>query len=169
MAENNEKLDIPDGKKSKKKLIIIALIVLLLLGGGGAGAYFFLFSAPEEETLLTEEEITPVVNREPASYVILPRPFVFNLTGDAKRRMAQVRVQLMVRGVDNEALAKQNLPLIQNELLTVFGSADYNTLITANGRIKLRDQATKAVQDALKEIEQKEVVERVLFTDFVIQ
>lgn len=168
MAEKNEELDIPDGKKSKKKFIIIALI-LLLLGGGGAGAYLFLFSAPEEEALITEDAQAPVINQKPASYVILPKPFVFNLTGDKKRRVAQVRVQLMVRGVENEDIARKNAPLIQNELLIVFSSADYNSLITADGRIKLRAQATQAVKSALNGLEKKEVIERVLFTDFVIQ
>lgn len=168
MAEKNEELDIPDGKKSKKKLILIIVLVLLLIGGG-VGAYLYLFSAPAEEVLATEEAVVPEIAQDPASYVIIPKPFVFNLTGDKKRRVAQVRVQLMVRGIENEDIARKNAPLIQNELLTIFASADYNALITADGRIKLREQATQAVKSALNELENKEVIERVLFTDFVIQ
>ena len=42
-------------------------------------------------------------------------------------------------------------------------------LITEAGKIELREQAVTEVQKALKEIEGRDVVERVLFTGFVMQ
>ena len=40
-----------------------------------------------------------------ALYVAMPRPFVFNVPGSGRDRLVQIKVQLLVRGSDNEELA----------------------------------------------------------------
>lgn len=151
----------------KKKLIIIIVAALLLLGGGG-GAFFFLMgsdSAAQDDIVLEDPE--PVSLQ--AIYVTLPQPFVFNVTGDSQQRLVQVKVQLMVRGDQNETLAKQNLPLVEHSLLTTFGAATVEQLRTPQGQLEVRKQAVDTVQAAMEKITGKPVVERVLFTGFVMQ
>ncbi|AMG29888.1 flagellar basal body-associated protein FliL [Grimontia hollisae] len=155
------------GGGGKKKLIIIIVAALLLLGGGG-GAFFFLMgsdSAAQDDIVLEEPE--PVSLQ--AIYVTLPQPFVFNVTGDSQQRLVQVKVQLMVRGDQNETLAKQNLPLVEHSLLTTFGAATVEQLRTPQGQVEVRKQAVDTVQAAMEKITGKPVVERVLFTGFVMQ
>lgn len=163
-------LELPNKKKKFKKIIIIAGLALVILSalGGGAWYYFYVYnpSVVDEEPL---DQFDKIVEIMPAGYVILPKPFVFNLSGDRRGRVAQVRAQLMVRGSDNESLARRNLPLIQDALISVFSKSNYKALIQANGRIKLRQDATVEVQKVLEQAENSKVIERVLFTDFVIQ
>ena len=104
-----------------------------------------------------------------ALYVAMPRPFVFNVPGAGRDRLVQIKVQLLVRGSDNEELAKTHIPLIEGTLLQAFSTSNADDLVTEAGKIELREQAVTEVQKALKDITGSDVVERVLFTGFVMQ
>lgn len=157
----------------KKKLIIIIVAVVLLIGLGAGG--YFLFAGGDEpvsaegQTSSVKTEEAP--STEPAFYVGMPRPFVFNVQGggQGRDRLVQIKVQLMVRGEDNEELAKKNIPLIEGKLLNTFSSATVVQLSTPAGKDKLRNEALTASREALKELTGKSVVAKVLFTGFVMQ
>ena len=175
MAEEELQIEETGGKKSKLMLIII--IAVVLIGGGGA-AYFFLFAGGDEPTAAEELAAegggqSPMADTNAsvgtALYVAMPRPIVFNVPGSGRDRLVQIKVQLMVRGTDNEEKAKTHIPLIEGTLLQTFSASNADDLVTEPGKIELRDNALEAVQNALKDIAGGEVVERVLFTDFVMQ
>lgn len=161
MAEQGE------APKSKKKLIIIIALIVLLLSGGGAAAWFFLSGEPAAEP--TEQDIAALEAKMPALYLNLPQPFIFNVTGDKRDRLVQLKVQVMMRGTDNEAIAQQHTPLVESALLSTFAAATVEQLREPRGRIELREQATRDIQDAFTKITAKPVIEKVLFTDFVMQ
>ena len=179
MAEEKD-LEIEEGgeKKGGKMMIIIIAVVVLLAGGGAA--FFFLGgddSAPaetlaEETTSAEGSEGKPsgnIAEIGSALYVGMPRPFVFNVPGSNKDRLVQIKVQLLVRGDVNEETAKRHIPLIENTLLRVFSASNADDLSTTAGKEALRYNALTEVQNALVEIEGSKVVERVLFTGFVMQ
>ncbi|MGF1680403.1 flagellar basal body-associated protein FliL [Photobacterium minamisatsumaniensis] len=158
-----------DNGGSKKKLIIISLVAVLLLAGGGVAAWFMLGDDSSNIETAEAQGASAPVAESPAYYVILPQPFIFNVTGDHRDRLVQVKVQLMVRGDNNEASANQHIPLIESTLLQTFGAATVEQLRTPNGRIDLRQQALSAVQSTMMKVSGQQVVERVLFTGFVMQ
>lgn len=176
MAEEELKME-GEGKKSKKMLFII--IAVVLLAGGGAGAFFFLggsdeSQAAEEQEMVAEdgEELeapTALSKVGTALYVAMPRPFVFNVPGSGRDRVAQIKVQLMVRGTDNEETAKTHIPMIEGTLLKTFSTANADDLVTEAGKVAMRESAVKDVQKALTELVGGPVVEQVLFTGFVMQ
>ncbi|WP_019613258.1 flagellar basal body-associated protein FliL [Psychromonas ossibalaenae] len=172
--EENEELSLEEGTPAgggKKKLIIIVAAVVLLLAAGGA-AYFFLFSGEEEaaaeqtEGGSSEEQ---VVESLAATYVAMPRPFVFNVMDGKRDRLVQIKVQLMVRGSANEALAKKHIPLLEGALVRVFGAATVQQLRDPAGKELLRVYALKALNEATTKLENKELIDSVLFTGFVLQ
>ncbi|WP_018983423.1 flagellar basal body-associated protein FliL [Salinimonas chungwhensis] len=177
MAE--EELQIEEsGKKSKLPLIVI--VVVALLGAGGA-AWYFLFSGSDEpvpqDSELTQQE-AGVSDEAPAGdkakmgsalYVPMPRPFTFNVPGTGRDRLVEIKVQLMVRGSDNEEMAKMHIPLIEGTLLQVFSASSADELITEAGKVALRERAVTEVQKVLNETVGADVVEQVLFTGFVMQ
>ncbi|NOH78903.1 flagellar basal body-associated protein FliL [Vibrio sp. RE86] len=165
MAVEEIETEAPKGKG--KLIIIIVAVVVLLLGGGGAA--FFLMGSDEpaaEQAAVQQEVVTPT---DPVAYVNIPQPFLFNVTGDKKDRLVQIKVQLMVRGSDNENLARYHSPLIESSLLSTFASATVDQLRSVNGRVELRDKATDDIKASLTRAVGQPVIERVLFTDFVIQ
>lgn len=173
MAEEAN-LEIEDGGKSKKKLIIIIAVVLLVIAGGAG--YFFLSGSDEPAETLADETATSeeVGNSDSAQigsalYVAMPRPFVFNVPGASRDRVVQIKVQLLVRGDVNEEIAKKHIPLIEDTILSVFSTTTADELGTSEGKETLRVAALEKVQTALNDVEGSKVIERVLFTGFVMQ
>ncbi|HEJ2466877.1 TPA: flagellar basal body-associated protein FliL [Vibrio cholerae] len=166
MAEEDLGTEAPKGKK---KLLIIIIAAVVLLAGGGGAAFFMMGSGGEEAAADAEQKTELAAPTDPVSYVNIAQPFVFNVTGDAKDRLVQIKVQLMVRGSENENLARYHSPLVESSLLATFASATVEQLRTPNGRIELRDKATDDIKAALNQAVGKPVIEKVLFTDFVMQ
>lgn len=175
MAE--EELQMEDGGGKGKMMIIIIVAVVLVVGG--AAAYFLLGDSEEavmEEGMDAPEMVdgeeapsTGAAKLGTALYVAMPRPFVFNVPGSGRDRLVQIKVQLMVRGSDNEETAKMHVPMIEGTLLKVFSGANADDLVTEAGKVALRDQSVRDVQSAMQEIVGEQVVEQVLFTGFVMQ
>lgn len=169
MADEDEK------KGGKGKLILIIAVVLILALGGGAAYYFFFMgdesAAIEGEEVVAEKVVEEVVDNShlEAMYVGMPRSFTFNVPGQDRERLVQIKVQLLVRGVDNEGLARTHIPLIEGTLLQVFSATNAEELSSASGKETLKVASVREVKRALKEITGNEVVEKVLFTGFVMQ
>lgn len=185
MADDNLDLSLDQGKAKKKKLIIIiAVVVVLLLGGGGA-AFFLLSGADTPPAAEAEGEAAAdgadaggeggegdaaaAAAAKSAIYVAMPRPFIFNVSGSRRDRVVQIKVQLLVRGSDNELLARKHIPLIESALLTTFAQISADELATIDGKEQLRVTALSAVREAIKALENREVVAEILFTGFVMQ
>ncbi len=182
MAGEKE-LEIADGGGKKKKIIIIAAAAVLLLGGGGG--YFLLSGAEEPPAVdaavaaadgaaaapdaVAETPDAAKANVGSALYVSMPRPFVFNVPGASRDRLVQIKVQLLVRGQNNEETAKQHIPLIESTMLRTFSKGNADDLVTAAGKDSLKAAALKDVQEALIGVAGSMVVEEVLFTGFVMQ
>lgn len=175
--EATEELELNEKKPGKGKLIIIIVAVLVLLAGGG-GAAFFLMGGEEApaDTAASpadssgNESAGKTANLQ-AIYVGMPRPFVFNVTAmtGERERLVQIKVQLMVRGTDNETKAKQHIPLIEGTLLSVFSAATAQELRSEEGKKELRKKSLQEVQKAMNEVVSAPTVESVLFTGFVLQ
>ncbi|MDF0532981.1 flagellar basal body-associated protein FliL [Shewanella sp. A32] len=162
--------DEKDKSKSKRKLlifggigllvlIVIAVVLWLFLGGEKKDA------APASDAVKTEQKDT---TRE-AYYVAMPRPFLFNLPGNNQTRVVEIKVQLMVRGSDDDTVLKKHIPLVEDALLTTFSSASVDKLSTQAGKDELRQLALLNVQNTLQPVTGRKLVEKVLFTGFVMQ
>ncbi|MFB2679566.1 flagellar basal body-associated protein FliL [Shewanella mangrovisoli] len=171
--EESLELESTEAPKSKKKFIFIGAGVLAALLIGGA-LWFFLGSSDEAPAAAAEgtaptEATTPAADAAMAAYVPMPRPFLFNLPGPDRARLVEIKVQLMVRGQDDDVLTQKHIPLIEDALLTTFSGADVQKLSTQAGKDELRQLALLSVQNTLQSVTGRKVVEKVLFTGFVMQ
>ncbi len=177
MAAEAEELEVEEKSSGKGKLfIIIGVVLVLALAGAG---YFFLMgddsSEPEpvmetlDETATAPSSGSGDVEIGSALYVAMPRPFVFNVPGAQRDRLVQIKVQMLVRGAQNEETAKKHIPLIEGTLLRIFSGASADQLGTTAGKDALKSDALKAVQDEMLSIAGRTVIEKVLFTGFVMQ
>ncbi|MBM7036325.1 flagellar basal body-associated protein FliL [Vibrio ulleungensis] len=168
MADDNP---ADTGNKKSNKLIIIIVAAVVLIAGIGGGAFFFLSSGDDSATASSgqPQSVSAPQVEAPAMYVNIPQPFLFTVPGNDRDRLVQIKVQLMVRGTANEGLARHHSPLIESTLLSSFGSASQEQLRSPSGRTDMRDQATNDIKLTLTELVGEPVIERVLFTDFVIQ
>ncbi len=180
MADENE-LELDNSGKKKKLIIIIAIVAVLAIAGGAAA--FFMMGGEDEEVTQAELDAaldtgsTEVVEADSggsaeigsALYVPMPRPFRFNVPGAARDRFVEIRVQLLVRGADNEEAAKKHVPLIESTLLAVFSQSNADDLATSAGKTSLKQKSLSEVHKIMKEVEGNKIVEKVLFTGFVMQ
>lgn len=182
MADEKELVLDGSAKKKKMMIIIIAVVAILAIGGG---AFMFLGGDSSPETTAevslddelssgtgdsaSEEGGAEAASTGTALYVALPRPFRFNVPGAARDRFVEIRVQLLVRGGDNEEACQKHVPLIESTLLATFSMANADDLATSAGKTSLKQKALVEVQKIMKEIEGKKVVDQVLFTGFVMQ
>ncbi|WP_293264124.1 flagellar basal body-associated FliL family protein [Neptunomonas sp.] len=159
-----------EGGKSKKKLIIFAIIgavVVALLGAGGA--YF----------LLGGESETPAVAAEPVRKEAIyskvrtlgGKPsFVATLKStDGKRHFLRTFVEAKSRDQDVVDALTLHMPLVVSRLNHLFSSQSFDDLQTIEGKEKLRHASTQLVQEFLQEKIGKPGIEKILFTDFVMQ
>ncbi|MFQ3338054.1 MAG: flagellar FliL protein [Colwellia sp.] len=164
------------GKKKKMMIIIIAVVILL---GGGVGAYFFFIAGDDTSQAQLDAALDSVDSEAvkadsgaklgSALYVPMPRPFRFNIAGAARDRFVEIRVQLLVRGGDNEENAKMHIPLIESTLLGIFSQANADDLATSAGKTSLKQKSLAAVQKSMTDVEGDKTIEKVLFTGFVMQ
>ena len=182
MADEAKEKDLElDNSGKKKKIIIIGAVVAILAIGGGA--FMFLGGEPE----VSQAELDAALNSGgeasadgsnaaptgasagTALYVPMPRPFRFNVPGAARDRFVEIRVQLLVRGADNEEAAKKHVPLIESTLLAVFSQSNADDLATSAGKTSLKQKSLAEVHKIMTDVAGSNIVEKVLFTGFVMQ
>ncbi len=167
--ENNESAEEGQGdseKGEKNELLLIIIVAVLVLVIGGAVAFFLLPGDSSEEVVA--EGVGESQNAQ-AIYYELHKPFVVNFNVNNRQRYLQVKVSVMSREQEAINAMDAHLPLIRNRLVMLFGSAEFNTLQTNDGREALRQDVLTAVQDVLQNEIGKPGVEQVFFTGFVAQ
>ena len=152
-----------------KKILLIVLGLLLVVGLSVAGTWFFLGQGVGKSDSAENAENATEQDKQAAIYEELDPAFVVNFTQNGRPRYMQVSVALMVR--DQAALdaLKVHMPVLRNNLVMLFSSQDFSSLMTPIGKELLRQQATSSVQALAQKETGKLVVERVLFTNFVLQ
>lgn len=140
---------VPQNVFDSMASIILVFILLLSMG------LFSINAMAEDET--------------ETAYIPLPRPFLFNLQGPLKLRTLQIKVQLMVRSKEADTLIQKHIPLVEDAILKTFSSAEVSKLNTQIGKQELRQKTLLSVQNVLRPLAGKKIVDRVLFTGFVMQ
>jgi flagellar FliL protein len=162
MAEKEE-LELEEGeKKGKSKLIIIIAAVLLCISVS-AGAVFFLAGDDEEQTADAE----PV--KIQSMYHRFENPFIVTIVTAGKQRYLQISVTIKTKDQKVIKLLKTHAPVVKSSLNNIFGAQELDYLQTPEGREALNQDALNAVQTFITSKDETLVVEKVLFTNFVMQ
>ena len=164
-AATAEALETP--RKGKGKLLFIIIAVLLL--GGGAGAWYA-FKPRAESAADSTPADKPAAPKTAALYYKFDPAFVVNFGGEGSARYLQVMVEAMTRDPPTLELIKNNEPAVRNDLVMLFSSQDNASLISADGKEKLRNATLEVVRKIVaSEGGDPKLVESVYFTSFVIQ
>ncbi|WP_372741449.1 flagellar basal body-associated FliL family protein [Neptunomonas sp.] len=170
MAEEKAAEGAVEGGKSNKKLIIFAVIGALLIAAISAGTAYFLLG-PSSGNAAAEAE--PV--RKEAIYskvrTLGGKPsFVATLKStDGRRHYLRTFVEAKSREQDVVDALTLHMPLVVSRLNELFSSQSFEDLQSIEGKEKLRQDSTRLVQDFLQEKIGKPGIEKILFTDFVMQ
>ncbi|MGH1441247.1 MAG: flagellar basal body-associated FliL family protein [Cellvibrionaceae bacterium] len=185
MAEENDQEDNNEEEKpkgNKKKLILFAVAVLVLIGisvGGTLVAVKLLTPEPEVVVELdedgnpidpsTEGEEEPEPPKLPAIYFPLKPPLIVNYEARGRQRFLQAEITVMAREDDVIEAIEIHMPMIRNSLILLFSGQVYEELQTDEGRELLRQAALVELQSIMEKEIGKPGVEKVLFTNLVMQ
>lgn len=147
-----------------KTIIIIVIAVCLAIGLSVAGTLWFL-SASGDGAGKDDGEQADV--HTPASYFELDEPLIVSVAADQQRYL-QVHVAFAMREHDVSAGLERHLPTIRSRLRGLLQEKSFKQLQTREGKETLLREMRGAVNSAL-EAEGEHSIERVLFTNFVMQ
>ncbi|HWG75724.1 MAG TPA: flagellar basal body-associated FliL family protein [Steroidobacteraceae bacterium] len=174
MAEAAKKKEAAGGaqpavKKGSKLPWILVGIAVLAAGGGGAWFALRPKHADSNASADASKPATTAPRAAPIYYKFDP-PFVVNFGGEGSARYFQVTVEAMSRDQAVLEVLKNNEPAVRNDLVLLYSSQDSATLLSVEGKEKLRAATLAAIRKVLdEEGADGKLVEQVYFTSFVIQ
>jgi flagellar FliL protein len=152
-------------KKGKLLWIVIAVVVI----AGGAGAWFAFKPAAAQPDGATAAAKPAAPHSAPIYYKFDPA-FVVNFGGEGSARYLQVTVEAMSRDAAVMESLKNFEPAVRNDLVMLYSGQDNATLMTVEGKEKLRDATLGIIRKVLdSEGGNGKGLEAVYFTSFVIQ
>jgi flagellar FliL protein len=103
-----------------------------------------------------------------AVYYAIDPPLVVNFEDGSAVRFLQITMEVMAH--DQKAIdsVQKNIPLIRNNLLLLMSNRNYQTMMSREGKEKLRQEALTEIR-AVQKKEGGQDVDDLLFTSFVVQ
>ena len=101
-------------------------------------------------------------------YYAIDPPLVVNFEDGSVVRFLQISMELMASSQKAVDSATKNLPLIRNNLLLLMSNRNYQSLMSREGKEKLRQEALAEVR-AVEKKQGGDDIDDLLFTSFVVQ
>jgi flagellar FliL protein len=105
---------------------------------------------------------------KPSVYYAIDPPLVVNFEDGSAVRFLQITMEIMAHDEKAIESVQKNIPLIRNNLLLLMSNRNYQTMMSREGKEKLRQEALAEVQ-AVQKKEGGPEIDDVLFTSFVVQ
>ena len=101
-------------------------------------------------------------------YYAIDPPLVVNFEDGSVVRFLQITMEVMAHDQKAVDSVQKNIPLIRNNLLLLMSNRNYQTMMSRDGKEKLRQEALAEIR-AVQKKEGGPDVDDVLFTSFVVQ
>jgi len=172
MAKEEQAADGEEGEEGgggKKKMIMIIGGAVLLIGIA-AGAAFFMMGGDEApaDGAVVEDVVEETPKGDPV-YVEVKPTFTVNLDPNDPVGFLQVGIQILTYYEEVGDELQTHMPLIKNNLNTLFGMQKSADLRSPEGKEKFQKQVLETVQDVIDKYGSGGEVENIFFTDFVMQ
>ena len=164
---------------SKLVVILLVLLIVILLAVGTAAALYLtgVVSPPggngDEQQQVAEQDEPEEEQRAasgPAQYMRLDDAITVNINREGGRSaILQARIELMARDEAVLEGVERHLPMIRNNLISLFGDQRYEEVTSSDGKNALREHALEEINDILREEGEQPNVEAVFFTHLVTQ
>jgi flagellar FliL protein len=105
---------------------------------------------------------------KPSVYYAIDPPLVVNFEDGSAVRFLQITMEIMAHDEKAIESVQRNIPLIRNNLLLLMSNRNYQSMMSREGKEKLRQEALAEVR-AVQKKEGGPDVDDVLFTSFVVQ
>jgi flagellar FliL protein len=171
----------PSPKKSGGGVLMNAIVVFVMaLLAVVAGGFINAKLHPMPDMKLGKDgTITPVVSASAGGhgeeggakasvYYAIDPPLVVNFEDGSVVRFLQITMEIMAHDPKAIESVQKNIPLIRNNLLLLMSNRNYQSLMSRDGKEKLRAEALAEVKDVQKKQGGADI-DDILFTSFVVQ
>lgn len=170
MAKRNrdtEKEEVkPAGITTGKLLMILIPVMLLSIAASGGITYYLMSNMAPASTEAEAEALDVIENPDPI-YIQVGKILV-NVDYQGDIRYIQGDVQLMFHHQESADIAERDMPVIINELNTLFARQAFGEMRSVEGKEKLRRASLAAINRVLK-FPDGSGVQDVYFTSFNLQ
>jgi flagellar protein FliL len=182
MAEADEAPATPASPKSGPSVMVIAMVsfvmsLLAVIAGGFVNVK--LHPMPDfkmgKDGLITAVAAAGGGGKEggegdPKSvvYYAIDPPLVVNFEDGSVVRFLQITMEVMAHDQKIIDSVQRNLPMIRNNLLLLMSNRNYQSLMSREGKEKLRDEALAEIREVQKKQGGGDI-DDLLFTSFVVQ
>src|ERR1700684_2254695 len=105
---------------------------------------------------------------KPAVYYAIDPPLVVNFEDGSVVRFLQITMEIQAHDQKTIDSVQKNIPLIRNNLLLLMSNRNFQTMMSREGKEKLRQEALTEIR-AVQKKERDPDVDDLLFTTFVVQ
>ena len=159
MAEDVEGAEGAAEEKSGSKMPLIIGAIVIALGIGGGGAYM-LMPAP------ADAEAKPKANTAAVGKIVPVDSFIVNLNEAKSTRYLKVTIAVMLTDETLEEAAKMRMDLLRDGVLTYLSGLSIDDVRGSETKEIIRERILELANESLGE---GEVVQQVLFKEFVVQ
>lgn len=170
MAKRNrdtEKEEVKPAGITTGKLLMILIPVMLLSIAASGGITYYLMSNMAPSSAEAEAEAPDVIENPDPIYIQVGKILV-NVDYQGDIRYIQGDVQLMFHHQESADIAERDMPVIINELNTLFARQAFGEMRSVEGKEKLRRASLVAINRVLK-FPDGAGVQDVYFTSFNLQ
>jgi len=154
-----------ESKEQKKKLPVIAVIVLLILVAGGVTVYLSLFVLPIDKV---GEELSP-----PKMVTVpLGEDMLINLHGTRVFLRLNVVMEYNAEDERNRNLGddlRERNHILQHEVIKLLRAKSIDDVRLPGSEDKIAEEITELVNKKLEELKIEGRIERVYFTEYIVQ
>jgi flagellar FliL protein len=104
-----------------------------------------------------------------ALYYAIDPPLVVNFEEGSVVRFLQITMEVMAHDQKTIDGVQKNIPLIRNNLLLLMSNRNYQTMMSREGKEKLRQEALTEIRAVQKKQGGGPEIDDLLFTSFVVQ
>lgn len=170
MAKRNrdtEQEEVKPAGITTGKLLMILIPVMLLSIAASGGITYYLMSNMAPSSAEAEAEAPDVIENPDPIYIQVGKILV-NVDYQGDIRYIQGDVQLMFHHQESADIAERDMPVIINELNTLFARQAFGEMRSVEGKEKLRRASLAAINRVLK-FPDGAGVQDVYFTSFNLQ
>jgi flagellar FliL protein len=155
-------------------------IFVLTLGAVVAGGFVNAKLHPAPDYKITDGKATAIApagggggghgeeGAKTDNYYAIDPPLVVNFEDGAAVRFLQISMEAMSKDQKAIDAVTKNVPLIRNNLLLLMSNRDYQSLMSREGKEKLRQEALAEIKNIAKK-DESPPIDDLLFTSFVVQ
>jgi len=163
-TEDTENAEEGKKKGGLIKWIMIGVGGIAVIGASVFGTLMFVKGGDEPAELVAEVPSDPK-----AIYFAVNPAFQTNYLVNGRQRLFQVALSLVTRDPSIIGALSEHGPSIRNTVVILLGGQRFEILQTLEGREALREQLLIGIQEILNAETGSVGIEKVLFTDFVMQ